>query len=506
MRGSIEPRLWTPPLRELTPDTSYGFRLIEFAESIDEPFDPWQEWAAVHIGELLPDGKPRFRTVLMLVARQNGKTRFAKVWMLWNLFVDMVDRYDKPLLGGLAAKLEYAKETWKDAVNTARRTPMLAAEIPRSGVRTSNGEVTLTTTHATQYKIAAANEDAFRSLTLQRLFVDEIRRQKDFVAWAAAEPTTNSVHDAQILVASNQGDDTSVVLDGMRNPAIEFITTGLGDPTFGLFEWSSPDGSDPTDIPAVLQANPNAGYRNPVGPLVHSGERALAAGGEQLTVYKTEVMCMRVPNLDPAIDPQMWDKCKDPASMDDVRDRVGLVLDVALDQTHAILVAGALLPDGRVRLEVVESWRGRGCVGVVGRELPDLVAKVRARVFAWFPMGPTASLQTDLKDRSAKKGQRRRPAWPPRGVQLVEITAETAGVCMGFAEAVNSRDVAHSNDPLLNLHMKSAQKQWSGSRWVFGRPGTMPVNGAYGGAGAWHVAKTLPPPLAKPRLVLPRES
>ena len=73
--GSITPRLWTRPLRELTPQTSYGYAVIYFAAVVlGRPLDPWQQWLVIHLGELLPDGLPRFRKVLVVVARQNGKT------------------------------------------------------------------------------------------------------------------------------------------------------------------------------------------------------------------------------------------------------------------------------------------------------------------------------------------------------------------------------------------------------------------------------------------------
>jgi phage terminase large subunit-like protein len=44
-----------------------------------QPLDPWQQWVAIHIGELQPDGRPRFRQALIIVARQNGKTHLCKV-------------------------------------------------------------------------------------------------------------------------------------------------------------------------------------------------------------------------------------------------------------------------------------------------------------------------------------------------------------------------------------------------------------------------------------------
>src|SRR3546814_18105149 len=79
-----EPWRWTRPLRELRPATSYGFAVVEFARDIlERPLDPWQEWLVIHAGELLPDGRPRFRKVLVLVARQNGKTELLVILSLF---------------------------------------------------------------------------------------------------------------------------------------------------------------------------------------------------------------------------------------------------------------------------------------------------------------------------------------------------------------------------------------------------------------------------------------
>src|SRR5678815_4377733 len=83
--GSVTPRLWTPPLVTgppgpcgcgcaLTPDTSEGFDWVEFArDSMNREPYLWQRWLAIHGGELLDDGRPRYRYVFVIVARQNGK-------------------------------------------------------------------------------------------------------------------------------------------------------------------------------------------------------------------------------------------------------------------------------------------------------------------------------------------------------------------------------------------------------------------------------------------------
>ena len=47
--GRTEPRLWTKPLRELTPATSLGFEVIDYARQILHiELYPWQQWLLIH--------------------------------------------------------------------------------------------------------------------------------------------------------------------------------------------------------------------------------------------------------------------------------------------------------------------------------------------------------------------------------------------------------------------------------------------------------------------------
>jgi hypothetical protein len=147
--GRTEPRQYTPPLRELTPETSYGYDVINFARDVlEEPLDPWQEWTVIHAGELLEDGRPRFRQVLILVARQNGKTHLLKVLALYWLYVEAW-----PLTVGMSTNLDYAREAWDKAVEVAETSEALKPLT--GGVRRANGEQCLTTVDRCRYKIAA---------------------------------------------------------------------------------------------------------------------------------------------------------------------------------------------------------------------------------------------------------------------------------------------------------------------------------------------------------------
>lgn len=487
MLGSTEPRLWTPPLRELTPETSYGFDVIDFARDILRmPLDPWEEWAVIHAGELLPDGRPRFRKVLILVARQNGKTYLLVVLALYWMFVEQ----HKTLLG-MSTTANYAKLAWEKAVDIATSTPELYGEMSKDAIRRSNGEVTLSNVHGSQYLIAAANRRGGRSLTINRLIIDELREHRDFEAWNAGKHATNAVWDAQVFCITNQGDSQAVVLDSLRTPALEFIETGEGDHRLGLFEWSAPQGSDPTDLHALAMANPNLGIRLDPDALLGDAITAKKAGGEELAGFKTEVMCMRVHLLDPAIDPDRWDLAgtDNPLSLAEYRNKTALCVDISLDGSHASLVAAALI-DGKVHVEVVKAWDGFGCTKQVRAELPAIVRRVKPRAIGWFPTGPAAAMAAEMRKRPVVGADR----WPPRGVVLEELKAELPAVCMGLAEQVIAGELEHPKDDMLTAHASAAQKLHRPDGWVFTRKGKMPIDGTYAMAGAVHLARTLPPP------------
>lgn len=494
--GSAAPRLFTPPLRRLTRTTSYGFEVIDFARDVlNLPLDPWQEWAVKHAGELLPDGRPRFRQVLLIVARQAGKTHLLTTLALFWLFKEQ-----HKLVLGMSTNRDTAHEAWAAACELAQEVPALADRLGRNGVRTANGQEHLLTDTGARYKIAASNRRGGRGLAIDRLIIDELREHDDWTAYNAATPAMNARPHAQAFMISNQGDENAIVLDALRSSALHFLDTGEGDARLGLLEWSAEDDADPLDPAAWAAANPNLGRRVDHDTIAGPARRAARAGGAELAGFRTEILCQRVRMLNPAIDGAAWRRCLDVGTLDDVRSRVALCVDVSPDQQHATLVAAATLDDGRVRVEVVGAWEGSKCTQEMRAALPALVARIRPRSLGWFPSGPAAALAADLADRK-KSG---RTGWPPPGTLVEEIRGEIASCCMGLNEQVVAGRVAHSADPLLDMHVGGAERLKRGDAWVFSRKGEGHCDAAYAAAGAVHLARTMPPPVGKPRLILAR--
>jgi hypothetical protein len=493
--GSTLPRIWTPPLTTgdpgpcgcgcaLTPETSYGFDVDDFARDVlNTPLDPWQRWLVIHAGELLPDGRPRFRFVLAIVARQQGKSLLMRVLILYWMFVEQ-----QPMTLATSTDRSYAKKAWSDTCDAAKDNPHLAAELPPRPQVLQVGEEEFRNIHGAKYRFAATNRRAGRSLSIDRLVLDEIREHANFDAWGASTNAMNARPAAQCIAVSNQGDDTSVVLDDLRNGAQHFIDTGEGDPRRGLFEWSAPSGSDPLDLRALARANPSLGRRTDADSLLGAARSAVKAGGEQLTSHLTEVMCIRVDKLDPAYSYADWQACgtDTPIDLAQHRRRVALCVDVSLDGTHATLAAAALV-DGLIRVEIVEAWDGHGCTRQLREQLPGIVARVQPYMIGWFPNGPAARIHSELASRNDAR------TWPPRRVKTEEIRRDLTAICMGLGEVIDSHQVQHPRDELLDAHIRGAGKTPRMDGWVLTRQGAGAIDAAYAVAGAVHLARTMPP-------------
>jgi phage terminase large subunit-like protein len=237
--------------------TSYGWDVIDFARDVLEtPLDPWEQYLVVHAGELLPDGRPRFRTVLAIVARQNGKSFLLRTLILYWMFVER-----QPLTLATSTDRGYAKKAWMAAVDVATDNEHLARAASRAAHRQTDRRRRTSHRPRCKYKFSAVNRRTGRSLSIDRVVLDEIREHANFDAWGAATNAMNARPAGQVFAVSNQGDDAGVVLDWLRGAALAYLETGVGDRRLGLFEWSAPPGSDPTDLRALCAANPNAGHR-----------------------------------------------------------------------------------------------------------------------------------------------------------------------------------------------------------------------------------------------------
>ncbi|WP_145982697.1 hypothetical protein [Pseudonocardia sp. EC080625-04] len=274
--GSTTPRLFTEPLQELTPETSLGFEAIRFANVIlGIELLPWQEWWLIHALEL-HDGRLRYKTVVTLLPRQNGKTELLSIFSLYLMFSDRAK-----LILGTAQALDIAREAWTKSVDHAQASPHTAPEI--KDVRRTNGEQCITLRSGARYRISATTRGAGRGLSVDLLILDELREHRDWDSWSALAATTTARPESLKVGISNAGDSSSVVLNTLRASAL----TG-DETTLGLFEWSAPDGCELDDPDAWVSSNPSLGY------LITEDTLRGALATSTPAVFRTEHLCQTV--------------------------------------------------------------------------------------------------------------------------------------------------------------------------------------------------------------------
>jgi hypothetical protein len=484
--GRVEPRLWTPPLRDLSdPESSWGHDFVTFCDDIGWPLDPWQCWLAIHLGERFSDGSPRYRKAIILVARQNGKTIFARLLILYWLFRERV-----PYVHGVHKDRGEAKLSWRAVIDMAESIPALARALPADHSRLQIGEESFWTSYGSRYGFSSPNRKAGRGKTTHRALVDELLEHKTRDCWNALIPGMNALPVALAVCITNEGDESSIVLHEEHDAALASAETGDTDTDTFLASWSAPAGSDPEDLEALAHANPSLNRPRPNGTglseraLLGEARKAVRVGGRTLAEFKIEMMCMRIDQLDPAIRPEDWSACgtAEPIDIAPHRRHTAVCFDVAQDNSHATLAAAVTL-DGVTHVEIVAAWNGYESRKQLRAELPALLTDIKPRKCLWFPGGPAGAVADEWHGRGRRL----------RNVIMEEIRAEdVVRACMGMEEQVSAGHVRHPRDPLLDLHVRQTQQLSQGDGWRFVRRGSAPIDATYATAGAIHAARVLP--------------
>lgn len=414
-KGCEVPRIFTPPLRELTEETSLGFMMIEFAsEVLGITLFPWQRWLLIHAFELHPmwtvstmgergslDPLFRFRKVIVLVARQNGKTVISQVVALFFIYALGVS-----LILGTAQDLDTAEEVWEGCLDLIEENPDLQ-DLADKPIKV-NGKKTIRLKTGERYKVKAANRKAGRGLSGDLIMLDELREHQSWDAWAAITKTATARAAATILCLSNAGDMSSVVLRFLRLACHE----ALGDPdglvaeskrqallptaddiaefrelndddledyeptpddltpedfeedlaTLGLFEWSSPPGCAVDDLPGLAQANPSVGYGITWRVLLAD---AITEGKNPETewVFRTEAMCQWPEvGMHGVFPPGTWESTTNKQPVRITSDAVACVT-VSSDRSRAWIALCGRRDDGKTQADVVATARGTAWVG-----------------------------------------------------------------------------------------------------------------------------------------------
>jgi hypothetical protein len=465
-------------LRELTSETTLGFAVIDFAESVCgiELF-PWQRWLLIHALELNDDdsGSFRFRNIVVLVARQNGKSTLSQVLSLFALYVLGID-----LVLGTAQDLDTAEEVWEGALDIIEETPELA-QLADKPIRV-NGKKTIRLLTGERYKVKAANRRAGRGLSSDLILLDELREHTSWDAWGAITKTTRARQNPQVWALSNAGDASSLVLRHLRLKAhaalddpdgicetadgpmvssegIDELEELLGDDLedgLAIFEWSAPPGCAIDDRDGWAQANPSLGH------IITERTIASEMATDPEWVFRTEVLCQwSEGSLVGPFPPGTWEAGTDEESQIAPESRRAWCVDVSHDRSMSYVAVAGFRSDGDPHVEVVAQRAGTAWV-------TDWFAEKESRrkwpVALQWRGAPVSSLIDELAD--------------VEGLTLIEWQGSALGAATGaFYDAVRAEThegekahrVWHRPQPVLDVPAATAVIKPLGESYVWSR-------------------------------------
>jgi hypothetical protein len=487
-KGHTKARVYTPPLPEncdttrddgcpcgcgLNPDTSWGFDCIEFLETIMRwSLIPYQKWLYIHALERLPGSDEfRYRTIIVLIARQNGKTQWLKGLGLWKLFVDGAHEV---LI--TAQNLDLAEKCLAQAVADVRKIKLTRREFRRYSTTNGKNRMILWPLKGSEtprhWGTTPSTSGGGRSMSVDLAMLDELRMHHNWEAWNAITPTTKARPRSLNVGASNAGDAKSVVLRSYRDRATaKILAEDTTTTQTGLFEWSVPEGVDYRDPTHWPVANPALGYLP--GHTIRDLIGVLEELEDNIAGFKTEYLCMWVDTLAPGVLPAAdWSATTDKESARKPGAPVWASLDVNYELTEAYVGICAERSDGLRHNEVVAAERGTDWIVDWFRDPKRLVEDPNGPMEPLEPDGKRYRCRFEAVVIQAKGAPASQFIEKLReiGVPVLELGGTELTKCYAdYYRKLTGHRIMHRPSPTLDAAAQSAQAKNLGDEWVMDR-------------------------------------
>jgi phage terminase large subunit-like protein len=358
LRGATQPRVHSPLLKGAS-------RYQEVIDMIDrlkmDKLMPYQEFVLKDMMSVDKKNNYRRRTALLLISRQNGKSFLGRVRVIWGMFYGGEDKVIIMSANRATSLMLFREIAW-----TIESTPELKAMT--KAIRYANGGERIELLNGATLDVISDNSSSPRGRTASLLWIDEIREISE-EGYKAAVPVTRARANAQTFLTSNAGDHFSSVLNGLVERAKDYPPE-----TFGYYEYSAPQyckidiTSDYFWKEAVAPSNPALGYTI----TKESIEEAIATNPIEQT--RTETLCQWIDSLQSPWPHGVLEETSDNTLEMAVGAYTVFAFDVSPSRRNGSLVAGQLLPDGRIGIGILETYSSQMAIDEL---------KMAASIKAW---------------------------------------------------------------------------------------------------------------------------
>jgi phage terminase large subunit-like protein len=333
LRGATKPRLQSIPLKGANKLQD----VKDLCEIIGIPLLPWQEHVLKDMLTVDKSGNWIRKTNLLLIARQNGKTHLARMLILTHLI-----KWETDVLI-MSSNRSMALDTFRQVTHILETNDHLKGFVKQ--IRHANGTESISMVSGARLDVVAATSDGSRGRSINgMLYIDELREISE-EGYRAAIPTTRAHPNSHTLLTSNAGDAFSLVLNGMRERALENPPK-----SFGFYEYSAPQHCKITDRAGWAQANPALSYTISVEAL----EEAVATSPIENT--RTELLCQWISSMISPFPHNSIEDCSDSSLIMTAGAYTVFAFDKSPSSRDAALIAGQILPDGRIGIGVLQTW------------------------------------------------------------------------------------------------------------------------------------------------------
>jgi phage terminase large subunit-like protein len=464
LRGATKPRVHSPLLKGKTK----GDEIAELAEKIKVPLLPWQKFVLDDMMKVDSKGNFIRKSNLVLVARQNGKTHLARMRVIWGLFYGGERNH---LI--MSSNRGMALTSFRDIAYTIESNDFLKSQV--KAIRYANGTESIELLNGARLDVVAATRDGSRGRTADFLWIDELREINE-EGFRAATPVTRARPNAQSLFTSNAGDAFSTVLNDMRERAISYPPK-----SFGFYEYSAPQYCKIEDRTAWALANPALGYTVSEEAI----EEAIATSPIENT--RTETLCQWIDSLSSPWPHGILEETSDSTLEMSPGAYTVFAFDVSPSRRNASLVAGQLLPDGRIGIGILQTWSSQVAVD-------DL--KIAADIKGWCDTYRPRSVCYD-KYATQSIADRLRQA----GVMVEDISGQQFyQACGDLLTGLVTHKVVHNGQEELIQQMNNCAAKVNDSAWrIIKRKSAGDISAPIGLA---MVVSKLMLPAPKPQIVI----
>jgi phage terminase large subunit-like protein len=301
------------------------------------PLLPWQEYVLKDMLTVDTKGKWIRKTNLLLIARQNGKTHLARMLILAHLI-----KWETNVLI-MSSNRSMALDTFRQVTDILENNDHLKGFVKQ--IRYANGTESIEMLNGTRLDVVAATRDGSRGRSVNGLlFIDEVREITE-EGFRAATPVTRAHPNSHTLLCSNAGDAFSTVLNDLRERAISYPPK-----SFGFYEYSAPQYCKIDDRNAWAMANPSLGYTITEDAI----EEAIATSPIENT--RTETLCQWIDSLSSPWPHGILEETSDSTLEMTAGAYTVFGFDVSPSRRNGSLVAGQILPDGRIGIGILETY------------------------------------------------------------------------------------------------------------------------------------------------------